>query len=248
MDGSRSTGRFFSAVPMENNMQEQHHGLIGRVAGAAAGIVACSLFAAVLGGCTPEGRIPTAQTDGQLINVIAQSPRPVLVDFYKDNCPTCVVQEAELEPLLDEYAGKVTFVRFKIREATMAEVSRRIMDRYQLFWVPTTILFVNGREKQRWVFNHPASEFRAALTPLVGRPAMASTKYNPAWPTASARPAPTTPAPTMSRTNSLWGGSAWSGASGSSASSAGQCTGAGCPLRPEPEGEKKVISPSQFVP
>ncbi len=205
-------------------MRHPRGGNSTKLTGAAAGVVACSIFACVLGGCTPEGKIPVAQTDSQLLMTIQRSTRPVLVDFYKDNCPTCVVQEAELEQLMDEYAGQVQFVRFKIREATMAETSQRIMDKYKLFWVPTTILFVRGQEKQRWVFNHAAAEFRGPLTALVGRPAQT--------PVASARPK--TPSWTLpsSSGSSLWSPS-WGGASGSSSSGA-QCTGEGCQLRPEP--------------
>lgn len=113
-------------------------------------------------GCA-EGNIKAVTETADFHKQIAQSDRPVLVDFYKNNCPTCVIQEAELDQLQQEYGGRVTFIKFKIREATMQSASPEIMDEYNLFWVPTVILFVKGQEKQRWVFNHSAAEFRGPL-------------------------------------------------------------------------------------
>lgn len=147
--------------------------------------------------------IPDAAT---FHRVVRQSDRPVLVDFYKDSCPTCVIQEGELDQLAPEYAGRVRFVKFKIREATMQSANPEIMDEYNLFWVPTVVLFVNGHEKQRWVLNHLAMEFRGpldqALVKAPARVAAAGPAQGPAGrsvPTesgqlAARKPAPSTPA------------------------------------------------------
>ncbi len=140
------------------------------------GLFLCALLA---GGCLPQGKMPDLHTTEEFDQQVVRSDRPVLVDFYKDNCPTCVEQERVLEELIDEYAGRVKFVRFKIREATMQESAPEIMDRYKLFWVPTVILFVDGKEQKRWVFNHMAFEFRGVLDDVLsGRPVKPSAENN----------------------------------------------------------------------
>ena len=129
-------------------------------------ILAAALTALGLaGGCRAgiEGKITNIPTVEEFDRTVNQPNRPVMVDFYKDSCPTCDIQEAELEKIVDDYRDRVTFVRFKIREATMNSPVPEIMERYNLFWVPTTILLVNGKEVQRWVFNHGQGEFREAL-------------------------------------------------------------------------------------
>lgn len=130
--------------------------------GAVYALLAASVM--LLGGCqAPEGKLTVLQDSTEFDRNVVLAKGPVLVDFYKDPCPTCVVQEAEIEKLFDEYQGRVSFVKFKIRDEVMNGVNTDIMERYNLFWVPTVILFVNGQEKQRWVFNHLAAEIRPSL-------------------------------------------------------------------------------------
>jgi thioredoxin 1 len=138
------------------------------------GFLACTLLAAMAAGCdeaisadgAPSG--PGASmifVDGvqEFQQKVLQSNRPVLVEFFKASCPTCVLQEAWLDELAEEYQGRVVFARMRIRDAAMNPTCPEIMERYQLFWVPTEMLIVNGQEKQRWVFNHLKGEFREAI-------------------------------------------------------------------------------------
>jgi thioredoxin 1 len=151
---------------------------------------------ALVGGCATEGKVQPIATTGDFQQQVIQAKGPVLVDFYKEDCPTCVIQEACLDKLADEYAGKVRFFKFKVREAYMVSSCPEFMDQYKLFWVPTTVLFVDGQEKQRWVLNHVAGEFRGALDEASGRspaaPAVAAVDGEvpaaAAWPTLMAMP------------------------------------------------------------
>ena len=65
--------------------------------------------------------------------------------------------------------------KLKIREATMASTNPEFMDQQKLFWVPTAILFVNGKEQRRWELNHLAWEFRDDLNAAGGRPLFSGT-------------------------------------------------------------------------
>jgi thioredoxin-like negative regulator of GroEL len=134
-----------------------------------AGLLACAILAVAMTGCS-AGRADLttiADADG-FDRQVCRAQRPVLVEFYKDSCPTCVLQEACLKELALEYGDRVLFARFKIRERTMRGSCPEIMDRYDLFWVPTVILFENGIPTQRWVLNHPTWAFRRALDRATG--------------------------------------------------------------------------------
>jgi len=113
--------------------------------------------------------LPDLQDVGEFNQAVLQAKGPVLVDFYKDSCPTCVLQDAVLEELNGEYAGRVRFYKFKVREATMISTCPEFMDQQRLFWVPTTVLYVNGQEQQRWTLNHAAWEFRPSLNTACGQ-------------------------------------------------------------------------------
>ena len=136
-------------------------------------LAVCALGA---GGCQddqgPQGKLALTplQDVAEFNREVVQSRQPVLVDFYKDSCPTCVIQDDVLEGLNYEYQGRVKFVKFKVREAYMVSNCPEFMDQQKLFWVPTAVLFVNGKEQQRWELNHGAWEFRAALDAAGGRP------------------------------------------------------------------------------
>ncbi len=155
--------------------------------GRAVGVIACAALALLAGGCSGGGvKLTAIQDASDFDRQVVGARQPVLVDFYKNACPTCVVQEGVLEQLAQEYQGRVTFTKFKIREMTMAGTSPELMDRYKLFWVPTVILFVDGKETRRWVFNHGAEDFRPALNAAAGKaaPQTSADAVSPTPPTA----------------------------------------------------------------
>jgi thiol-disulfide isomerase/thioredoxin len=127
-------------------------------------LAACVLSLLSAGGCT-EGpsKIATLPNYAAFQRYVLMADRPVLLDIYKTNCPTCVIQDVELNKLADEYSGRVLFYKFRLMDADFTVLCPQLREKYDLQWVPTTILFVNGREKQRWVFNHGADEFRPVL-------------------------------------------------------------------------------------
>jgi len=133
-------------------------------------VIMLAILSVVASGCASSSNLSTIEGSDQFQKQVLESKTPVVVDFYKNGCPTCVVQEGVLDGLAKEYSGKITFVKFKIREAYFVTSNKEIMDRYKLMWVPTTMLFVNGKEKQRWTFNHGADEIRPALDEAIGAP------------------------------------------------------------------------------
>ena len=136
--------------------------------------LAAMVFGAVLitfaGGCATE-TLPLINNEAEFQKLVLESKRPVIVEFSKDQCPTCVVCESELVKVSKEYLGRVTFYKFMLLDRFFQPYSPLIRDTYNLPWVPTAILFVNGQEKQRWVMDYMAGDYRKALTELVGPPA-----------------------------------------------------------------------------
>jgi len=138
------------------------------------GALALAILAALTGGCemsrfsgsydSQGSRLIDIATVAEFDQKVLRSSRPVLVDFYKESCPTCVLQEAVLDDLAAEYGSQVIFAKFKIREATMVGSAPEIMDRYNLFWVPTVILFLDGRETRRWTLNSTHAMLRKGLS------------------------------------------------------------------------------------
>jgi len=98
----------------------------------------------------------------------------VIVEFSKDNCPTCVALEPVLVDVSKEYAGRVKFYKFILLNAFFQHYSPTISETFKLQLVPTAVLFVNGQERQRWFMDYNHDTYRTALTELVGPPAMAS--------------------------------------------------------------------------
>lgn len=163
--------------------------LTRRLARCAATLLLAGL-AVMVGGCSAGQSLTHLETQAEFDKTVMNSDKPVLMDFYKNGCPTCVVQEAVLDDLAKEYQGKVVFTKFKIREAYFVSSAPEIMDRYKLYWVPTVILFVNGKEKQRWTFNHSADEIRPALDEATNKPMAQRAVLTPAQVAALKAPLP----------------------------------------------------------
>ena len=81
----------------------------------------------------------------------ASQSEPILVDFWADWCPPCIVLTPVLERVVNGYAGKIRLAKVEVDEGE----NMRIAGRYGLRGFPTVILFVNGEEKGRFSSAHP---------------------------------------------------------------------------------------------
>jgi thioredoxin 1 len=99
--------------------------------------------------------------EAQFESEIAQTSRPVVVDFFATWCAPC----KKLSPILDELAGpltnQVSFLKVDVdRSAPLAE-------RYGVQGVPTLVFLRNGKEVGRQVGLTSKDELRARLSSLV---------------------------------------------------------------------------------
>lgn len=115
----------------------------------------------VLAGCSGD-KVPSMETQEQFEQALATG-RPVLVDFYKGACPTCVPVDDIMATLQQEYGDRVIIAKFMIMKAYFAVTAPELKERYDIIWFPTVILFDDGREVQRWPLRYDTDCYRQAL-------------------------------------------------------------------------------------
>jgi len=119
------------------------------------------------GGCASK-KIISIKNSADFQKKVVQSQKPVLVEFYKQGCPTCVVLESSLNKLADEYAGRVEFAKFELMSAVFVPQCPEIKEKYNLRYLfPTALLLVNGQEKQRWILKYDMDSYRQALDEVI---------------------------------------------------------------------------------
>ena len=81
----------------------------------------------------------------------ASHEQPILVDFWADWCPPCIVLTPVLERVINGYGGKIKLAKVEVDEGD----NMRIAGRYGLRGFPTVILFDKGEEKGRFSSARP---------------------------------------------------------------------------------------------
>jgi len=81
----------------------------------------------------------------------ASKTHPILVDFWADWCPPCIVLSPVLERVVNGYGGKIRLAKVEVDEGE----NMRLAGRYGLRGFPTVILLVNGEEKGRFSSARP---------------------------------------------------------------------------------------------
>ncbi len=84
----------------------------------------------------------------------ASHDHPVLVDFWAEWCPPCVVVAPLLEQVVNERDGEIMLVKLEVDEGE----NMKLAGRYQVRGFPTIILFENGEEKGRFSGAKPISQ------------------------------------------------------------------------------------------
>jgi thioredoxin 1 len=98
------------------------------------------------------------------------SSQPVVVDFYKGGCPTCLALDPTMNDLARQYDGRAVVARFEIMKPYFVVTAPELKERYDIAMVPTVILFVKGKEQARWVMNYTIGDYQRELDKLVPPP------------------------------------------------------------------------------
>jgi len=70
---------------------------------------------------------------------VVAGPKPVFVDYWAVWCGPCRIMDPVVDRLAKKYAGKVTFAKVNVDE------EMNISSRYQVFSIPTFMIFKNGQ-------------------------------------------------------------------------------------------------------
>ena len=96
-------------------------------------------------------------TDRSFDSKVLLAPRPVVVDFWAPWCGPCLAVSPILEELAAEHAGRVEFAKVNIDE------NPKTAARYDVFSIPTAILFDEGQPCETVVGARPRSYFERAF-------------------------------------------------------------------------------------
>ena len=129
---------------------------------------------AVVGGCA-GGQIPQLRDAEEFKQVVFQNDKPVLVDFYKGGCPSCIPLDGMMEKLAQEYKGRIIVTKFMLMQPYYAVTSQELRDKYDISFYPMVILFVNGRETWRFLRDYELDHYRKAMDETLGCPASQKT-------------------------------------------------------------------------
>ena len=127
---------------------------------------ACAILTMLAGGCA-SGKVTRIADEEAFQQIVVGADLPVLVDFYKGGCATCIPLDGVMDQLVDNYNGRAVIAKFETMTAFFRIPSRQIKQKYDIAFFPTVILFVNGQERKRWIMRYSIDGYRKELDQCV---------------------------------------------------------------------------------
>lgn len=91
----------------------------------------------------------------------ASTQKIVLVDFWAEWCPPCLVIAPVLEQVVNEHAGQLALAKLEVDDGD----NMKLAGRYRVRGFPTIILFRNGEEKARFSGAKSSSSIEKFIAP-----------------------------------------------------------------------------------
>jgi thioredoxin 1 len=92
-------------------------------------------------------------TDLNFKEVVLDSKKPVIVDFYADWCGPCKAVAPLMEILLEQYKEKIDVVKCNV------DISPIFTTKCKVFNIPTVMFFKDGEIKDKQVGSHQFETF-----------------------------------------------------------------------------------------
>ncbi|HEY83345.1 MAG TPA: thioredoxin [Dehalococcoidia bacterium] len=100
---------------------------------------------------------PIEVSDDNFDQVVLQSDKPVLVDFWAAWCGPCRMVAPIVEELAEEYEGRVTVAKVDVDQ------NRKTASRYGVMSIPTLLIFKNGAPVSNIVGFRPKADLKRSL-------------------------------------------------------------------------------------
>ena len=100
-------------------------------------------------------------TDSNYNELVQNSDKPVMIDFWAEWCGPCRMVGPIVEEMSGDYAGKAVIGKVNVDE------NPQVAQTYGVESIPTLMLFQNGEPKQRFVGGQPKSRLQGALDELI---------------------------------------------------------------------------------
>ena len=105
---------------------------------------------------------PITVDDSNFDQIVLQSQKPVLVDFWAPWCRPCLMVAPILDELVEEYAGKMTFTRVDVDQ------NQKTAAQYHIMSIPTMLIFKDGQPVSNIVGYKPKTELKRELDAVLG--------------------------------------------------------------------------------
>lgn len=100
---------------------------------------------------------PVPVNDANFDQVVLQSDKPVLVDFWASWCKPCQMVAPIVDELAEEFSGRVTFAKLDVDQ------NPKTAGRYGIMSIPTLLIFKNKEPVSHIVGARPKAELKRSL-------------------------------------------------------------------------------------